>query len=290
MATKNQKELLENIFAQADKLNAEHDTYVAQFVTRANDELYELLAEMMGLCEEIWSSNCEDYLHKYMRKELKEKWGIKTQKNTSTTSVVVRYVTRGNRQLVYNYAKVIDTARAAGISSAGLTQYIKEKGSIDAVRKKVFDAEQRKQLENEIKMQNERVAALLTSSKNIGKIDLNNGDKTYRAGCKDIEFTMTLSTWVDGEERAVASIYPSYAIIKLSLELYKLTCEVAALDDGSGKFYAACKANGLNMDVVHRWMKDNGIDGPADALEMARTFNNEGYEYTPASGKIKLAA
>ncbi len=290
MATAKQKALMGNILSQANKINAEHDVYVAQFVTRANEELYALLANMMRVCEEIWVSDCEEYLHKQIRKEMKDKWGIKTQKNTSTTSLVIRYVTRGNRQLVHNYAKVINAAREDGVNSDNLVQYIKLKGSIDAVRKKVVDIEQKKLEENKTNAQNGRVAALLSRSKNIGKIELNNGQKAYKAGCSDIEFSVTLSTWVDGEERAVASIYPSYAIIKFCLELYRLTCEIAALDDGTNKFYAACKEHGLNMDIIHRWMKDNCIEGQADALEMARYFNNDDYEYNTNTGLVKIAA
>lgn len=195
MATAKQKALLEDIFAQANKLNAEHETYVAQFVTRANDELYKLLADMMQVCEHIWDSNCEDYLHKCMRKELKEKWNIKTQKNTSTTALVVRYITRGNRQIVYNYAKVIDTAKAAGETSASLEQYIKNKGSIDAVRKKVVDVEHKKQIEEKAKAIEGRIIDFLRTKKNIGSIHLNNGEKSYRAGCCDVEFSVTLSMY-----------------------------------------------------------------------------------------------
>jgi hypothetical protein len=62
MPTVKQKIILEDILAHASLLNTQHDEYVAQFVTRANEELYALLAEMMAVCEEIWNSGCEDYI------------------------------------------------------------------------------------------------------------------------------------------------------------------------------------------------------------------------------------
>ncbi len=290
MTNAKQKALISDILSQANKINEEHEAFVTQFVTRANEELYVLLANMMRVCEDIWQSDCEDYLHKQMRKELQQKWGIKTQRNTKTTSLVVRYIIRGNRQLVHNYAKVIEIAKTEGIKSDGLAQYIKDKGSIDAVRKKVVDVEDKKQQLKNINDANKRLVELLRSSKNIGTILLNNSENRYQAKCSDVKFSLTLSVSAGNEERAVATIYPSSTILEQCLSLYQLTCKIAALDSGKGDFYAACKEHGMNVDVVHRWMKDNCIASAEDAVEMARAIEIDGYEYKRSVGKIKIAA
>jgi hypothetical protein len=143
MATVKQKALLSAVVSQATLVSERHDVYVEQFVTRANEELYVMLADMMRVCEDIWASNYEEYIVKNLRKILRDKWNIKTQKNTSTTALAVRYITRGTRQLVHNYAKVIDNAKEAGVSAAQLAEYIKSKGGIDEVRKKTLSAETR---------------------------------------------------------------------------------------------------------------------------------------------------
>ena len=265
MATAKQKAVLSAVVTQATLVSARHYAYVEQFVTRANEELYLMLAEMMYVCEDIWASNCEEYIIKNLRKDLREKWNLKTQKNTSVTALVVRYITRGTRQLIYNYAKVIDTARAAGISARELADYIKSKGGIDALRKKVVDAEAKRELTQRVKAVQANITKHLTYNKRLGSLNLSNAANKIIAGCSDVKFNVCLSTFIDGEEHVVATIYPSSTIVEHCLSLYKLACEAAAMDDGSGKFEAFCKEYGLNMDVVHRWMKDNNMDERIDA-------------------------
>jgi hypothetical protein len=37
------------------------------------------------------------------------------------------------------------------------------------------------------------------------------------------------------------------------------------MDDGTGKFANFSKVHGLNMDVIHRWMRDNNMEKRIDA-------------------------
>ena len=252
MATAKQKESLYSVVEQASILSSRHEAYVEQFVTRANEDLYVMLADMMKVCEDIWDSDCEEFIVKNLRKDLREKWNIKTQKNSSLTALVVRYITRGTRQIVHNYAKVIDNAKGDGISSAELAKYIKSKGSIDAVRKKVVDVETKRKLIQRDKAVQANITKHLLFNKRIGRSIFNNSSRKISAGCYDVQFNVSLSATIDGEEHIVASIYPSSTIVEHCLSLYKLACEAAALDNGTGKFAAFCKEYGLNMDVVHR--------------------------------------
>jgi hypothetical protein len=283
MATTKQKAVLADVLSQVDTLSTRHDLYVEQFVTRANDELYAMLSEMMRVREDISSSGCEDYLVKSLRRTLSERWDIKTQKNTSTTALVVRYITRGNRQLTHNYARTIDTAIAAGVTSATLVDYIKQQGSIDALRKKSADKVQQQQLALQARTMQENLAGYLVANKRIGTIDFAHASGGILAGAVDCKFNVSLTAWIGDEERVVASIYPCSFIVDYCLGLYKLACEAAAMDDGSGKFYEFCKANSLNMDIVHRWMRDNNIASPADAKNLARAIYGHEPEQAPAS-------
>ncbi len=94
---------------------------------------------------------------------------------------------------------------------------------------------------------------------------------------------------MDGEERVVATIYPSSTIVEDCLALYKLSCEAAAWDDGTGNFANFCDKFGLNMDVIHRWMRDNNMEKRIDAenelkhihgIAQAQEAANEVYEMT----------
>ena len=283
MVLAKQKTVLANVIAQANALCTRHDQYVEQFVSRANDELYAMLSEMMGVREDIVASDCEEYIIKSLRRALRERWNIKTQKNTSTTALVVRYITRGDRQLVHNYARTIDAAIAAGITSATLVDYIKQQGSIDAMRKKTVDKARRQQQTQQARTMQQNLARYLIDNKRVGTVEFDNASGGIFAVAVDCKFSVNLSTFIDGEERVVASIYPCSFIVDYCLNLYKLACEAAALDDGSGKFYQFCKANSLNMDLVHRWMRDNNIASTADAQHLARAIYGHEHEQTPAS-------
>lgn len=282
MASTKQKALLADVITQADVLSTRHDQYVEQFVSRANDELYAMLSDMMRVREHIVASDCEEYLVKSLRRTLRERWDIKTQKNTSVTALVVRYITRGNRQLVHNYARTIDTAIAAGVTSATLVDYIKQQGSIDALRKKTVDKARRQQQTQQARTMQQNLARYLTNNKRVGAVEFDNASGGIFAGAVDCKFSVNLSTFIDGEERVVASIYPCSFIVDYCLNLYKLACEAAATDDGSGKFYQFCKANSLNMDLVHRWMRDNNIASRADAKNLVRAIYGHEPEQTPA--------
>ena len=135
------------IFTHADLLAERHADYVNEFVTRANDELYAILAELLALYEQIELLNQKEKFIKQMRKTLREEYKIKTQANTKTSSLVVRYVTRSSRKTAHVYGRVLDVAVSEGITSATLVEYIKAKGGIDRVRKTVDSAET-KQLQN----------------------------------------------------------------------------------------------------------------------------------------------
>lgn len=284
-----QKTMLMDIVAQANFLNRQHDEFVAQFVTRANDELYVLLAEMMVVCEEIWNSGCEEFLIKNLRQLLREQWNIKTQKNTSTTTLVVKYITRGIRQVVHGYAKVIDAAKVAGVSSCGLVEYIKSKGGIDAVRKSVVCAAEKNQTSKQQQKVLANLTQMLRAKDPLGELSLSNTRNRFAAICSDVEFSLSLSMVKDGKEQVIASIYPSSTILGQCLDLYVKCLHAVASDDGTGKFHSICKDYGLNMDVVHRWMRDNNVSGSSEALALLRATCNEENEVA-ANDEYAVAA
>lgn len=84
----------QSILTQADLLAERNASYVSEFVTRANDDLYAILADIFQFCEQVESSKQRQALIKSMREHLRENYGIKTQANTKTTALVTKYVTR----------------------------------------------------------------------------------------------------------------------------------------------------------------------------------------------------
>jgi hypothetical protein len=114
-------------------------------------------------------------------------------------------------------------------------------------------------------------------------------DRLY-AGAPDCQFSFNFSTFIDGEERVVASNYPCSFVVDYCLGLYKLACEAAAMDDGSGKFNEFCKKHSLNMDIVHRWIRDNNIASAADAQNLARAIYGQVSEQAAANEAYALTA
>ena len=99
MRTKTIKlDITQAIITHADLLAERHASYVSEFVTRANSELYAILAEILTLHEQVEASKQRDKLIKKMRTRLKDQHKIKTQANTTTTALVTKYVTRASRK------------------------------------------------------------------------------------------------------------------------------------------------------------------------------------------------
>ena len=149
---------------------------------------------------------------------------------------------------------------------------------------------QQQQLTVQARNMQENLAGYLVANKRIGTIDFAHASGGILAGAVDCKFNVSLTAWIGDEERVVASIYPCSFIVDYCLGLYKLACEAAAMDDGSGKFYEFCKANSLNMDIVHRWMRDNNIASPADAKNLARAIYGHEPEQAPANEAYALTA
>lgn len=126
--------VLPSLIQQADLLAKEHEHFNETYIVAGRAALYGLLQKIMKLYEDF--DNCADKaaLIKYLRTELAESYGIKTQENTSDAAVLVRYVTRADRKTAHVYARAIETAKANGIDSAGFVAYVQDKGGIERIR------------------------------------------------------------------------------------------------------------------------------------------------------------
>ncbi len=269
MATAKQKAFISDVIEQTNLLNIRHNDYVTQFVSRANEELYSLLADMMEVCEAVWESDEIDLVKEGLRKSLRIDFGIKTQKNSTLTALIIKRITLGNRQIVHNYAKVIEAAASAGVRSTGLVDYIKEKGSIDAIRKNITKAEEIKKAAFEQKRRVESMQRALIGKEGLGYLEFSNGRKKVEAIASDVEFTITLSHNRNGREKILATLYPSSNLQRACLEEYLLACSVAAFFD-SDHFYDICKDQGFNVDIMHRWMRDNNLHTDSEVSELLK--------------------
>ena len=268
-STLNKIDINHAIIAHADLLAQRHEDYVNEFVTRANTELYGILAEIMLLHEKMLASPNQDKLIKQMRKTLKEKYGLKTQANTKTTALVVKYVTRASRKTAHVYGRVLDIAITKGIDSGGLVDFIKASGGIDKIRVAVDSAEVQKQKKQiEVQLQKDLKQALHLQT-NIGQVQFTKSIPSI-PHASDVDFVHMLCSYNHDTQKheIVGIMYPSSALEAQSMSEFLTMLDVAAVSDDGTMFHDRCKQHGLNMDVIHRWMAANNITDAAAAQQL----------------------
>jgi hypothetical protein len=266
------------IITQATTLADRHALYVDQFVTRANDELYAILAEVMALYEQVQASPDHAKLIKHIRQHLREVHSIKTQANTKTTALVAKLVTRASRKTAHVYSRVLEVAIAAGVNSAGLVEFIKLKGGIEKVRLAVGNAALTKQQLAQTKALVGSVSLHLQKHAQLGGVSFANRS-TLPYAC-DVKFTHVLCQFntQTGQHEIVSVMYPNATLENMAMDQYLLMLSVAAGSDHEHDFRATCKANGLDMGLVHRWMRANSIASADHARQVLQQLKS-----TPAN-------
>ena len=258
------------IITHAESLAQRHASYVNEFVTRANTELYEILAEIHKLYEQVDGSKQRDKLVKKIRQCLKSSHNIKTQVNTKTTTLVVKLVTRANRKTSHVYSRVLEVAIAAGVKSDGLVEFIKLKGGIDKVRMAVDCAETVVLANATGKHYQQQLRTQLNNIQGIGKADFSSISHTLPHAC-DVDFEHLLCRF-NNETKAyeiVAIMYPNSTFETLAMDGYLTALDVACVSD-KNQFYDKCKSSGLNMDILLKWMAANNIESADAARRIAR--------------------
>ena len=279
------------IITHADLLAQRHQEYVSEFVTRANSELYAILAEILKLHEMLTASAKQEQLVKQIRRKLKDSFNIKTQTNTKTTALVVKYVTRASRKTAHVYGKVLDIAIADGITSDGLVEYIKDKGGIDKVRKAVVSAETaREQAQGQKALETALKKHLANSAQPIATVVSPNQPFASFPCASDVAFYHLLCNFnlKTKQYEIVAAMYPNSTFESQAMDNYLFMLGVAASSD-TNEFYELCKQNGLNMDIILNWMRANNIADAESARVIAKVLG-KGAATSQKPNQLKLAA
>lgn len=119
----------------ANALHKKYKAYEAQYVHRAHEELYALLANMLQYVKQTLENNDAEEAIKAVKKQLKNKYNIKITKKTDDVGVLLRLVLRGaHRKTLHTYGRVIKQALSNCVSAEGLADYIKDNGGIEKLR------------------------------------------------------------------------------------------------------------------------------------------------------------
>jgi len=122
------------LIGQADDLALEHENFHDHYIVGGRAALYELLGKIYGLAEQLDKCIDREEQLELLRTVLAQKHGIRTQENTSDTTVLVRYITKADRKTAHVYSRAIETARQNGISSNNFVSYVEQAGGVECIR------------------------------------------------------------------------------------------------------------------------------------------------------------
>ena len=134
------------IIQAANALASEHSTYVDQFITRGNQTLYAVLAKIYALAVQINHSDNKDSIIKSLRNAMSLQKKIKTQKNSSALTLLVRWVVGGSRQLAHTYSKALSAAYEDNVAADELVAYFVKQGGMKGSAKR--NTEQKSEVSN----------------------------------------------------------------------------------------------------------------------------------------------
>lgn len=135
-----------------DALSAKRDAWEQGIFKKANEELYSLLGDALDLyyhSEAIIQSvevkaHGKSYTSKLraeLSKRLKE-LGVKVQNNSTTLTMLVRYVFKSDRKRAHGYSQVLGAAIQDHIQPKDLSVYITNAGGVEQIKRRMVLSEE----------------------------------------------------------------------------------------------------------------------------------------------------
>lgn len=134
---------------QLDTLSEKRIAWEAGSYAKSNTELYVLLGEILTIYETNFV-NGDDDARKVMRNSVVSKLAVmnppvKATKNSSTLTLMVRYVFKSDRKRAHSYSTVLRAAAQDGIKGEDLPAYITREGGVEQIKLKAVKGEEAKQ-------------------------------------------------------------------------------------------------------------------------------------------------
>ena len=135
-----------SIVQSLDALSLARDNWEQTTFKKANEGLYDLLSQCQGVFETKFIKGSQDD-KKTLRNELITRLSamkIKTQKNSPTLTLFVRYVFSSDRKRAHGYSYVLNAAISHEIAAAQLPQWIVSEGGIEEIKRKMVQSDEAK--------------------------------------------------------------------------------------------------------------------------------------------------
>jgi hypothetical protein len=129
---------VKTVNATLTKLSSEREVWEAGDYARANETLYRLLANCLGLYVNTFK-NCTETVQKEIRANIEahlKKHHIKVQKNSQTLNLFVKFVFGSDRKRADKYASVLRVSITEKQTEATFAEWIKAQGGVEEVKRR----------------------------------------------------------------------------------------------------------------------------------------------------------
>ena len=125
-----------DVIGNGQVLHTEYKQYESQFVHRAHDELYALLAKILQYVQSVLKRADCDAAISAVRKKLRDEHNINTTTKTGPIGVLLRLVLLdAHKKTLFTYKRTLQLAIDAGVEAADLADFIKRSNGIDQLSK-----------------------------------------------------------------------------------------------------------------------------------------------------------
>ena len=134
------------IVQQLDVLSVRRKEWEATDYKKANDGLYALLGECLGVFNERFVSGTDDD-KKALRISLVQRLqadGVRVVKTSTTLTMLARFVFNSDRKRAQGYSYVLAAAVSHGIQTSELAEWVVKQGGIEEVKRLMVKSEKSK--------------------------------------------------------------------------------------------------------------------------------------------------
>lgn len=136
----------DSIVQSLDALSHARENWEQTAFKKANEGLYDLLAQCLEVFEQKFVKGTKDD-QRTLRSQLivrLTEMKIKTQKNSPTLNLFVRFVFCSDRKRAHGYSYVLNAAISHEITAAQLPEWIVNEGGIEEIKRKMVQSDEAK--------------------------------------------------------------------------------------------------------------------------------------------------
>lgn len=131
------------IVQQLDVLAVRRKEWEATDYKKANDGLYALLADCLGVFNERFVK-ADEKVQKAFRVQLRDRLtadGIRVVKTSTTLTMLARFVFNSDRKRAQGYGYVLAAAVSHGVDAAGFPEWVAGQGGLEEIKRKMVKSE-----------------------------------------------------------------------------------------------------------------------------------------------------